>query len=91
MLDGDTLAVIKVRRRSRGDYASAAEVSTGTKQQRLLRATRHLLTRRPQLDERASRFDVVAFSGDDTPNGFVTHSASRRGSWRQQQWTFRLA
>ncbi len=79
MLDGDTLVVIEVRRRSRGDYGSAAESIDRHKQQRLLRATQHLLTQRPRLAARACRFDVVAFNGDDKPQWI-------RDAFRVEAW-----
>lgn len=79
MLDGDTLVVIEVRRRSRADYGSAAESIDRHKQQRLLRATQHLLTQRPRLGHRACRFDVVAFNGDDKPQWI-------RDAFRVETW-----
>ena len=59
MQDGDTVAVIEVRSRSRTDYGAAAETVDHRKQAKLVRATRLWLARRPELAEQPLRFDVV--------------------------------
>jgi putative endonuclease len=59
MQDGETVAVIEVRSRARGDYGLAAETVDRRKQAKLVRATRVWLARRPELAERPLRFDVV--------------------------------
>jgi putative endonuclease len=59
MQDGDTVAVIEVRSRTRTDRGSAAETVDARKQARVVRATRLWLARRPELAERPLRFDVV--------------------------------
>lgn len=59
MQDGETVAVIEVRSRTRGDRGSAAETIDARKQARLVRATRLWLARRPELAESPLRFDVV--------------------------------
>ena len=59
MQDGDTVAVIEVRSRARGDWGSAAETVDRRKQARLVRATRLWLARRPELAEQPLRFDLV--------------------------------
>jgi len=59
MQDGDTVAVIEVRSRSRTDFGAAAETVDARKLARRVRATRLWLARRPELAERPLRFDVV--------------------------------
>ena len=59
MQDGETVAVIEVRSRARGDWGAAAETIDARKQARLVRATRLWLARRPELAEQPLRFDVV--------------------------------
>jgi putative endonuclease len=63
MQEGDTVVVAEVRSRAREDYGSAAETVDARKRARLVRATRLLLMRRPDLAERPLRFDVVALDG----------------------------
>jgi putative endonuclease len=59
MQDGETVAIIEVRSRARGEWGSAAETVGRRKQLRLVRATRLWLARRPDLAEQPLRFDVV--------------------------------
>ena len=54
-----TLVIAEVRLRSRQDYGGGAASVDYRKQQRLLRATRHLLAMRPQWSRHALRFDVM--------------------------------
>ena len=54
-----TLVIAEVRLRSRQDYGGAAASVGHRKQQRLLRAGRHLLATRPVLSRHALRFDVL--------------------------------
>jgi putative endonuclease len=65
MRDGDTVAVIEVRSRGRGDYGSAAETIGRQKQARLVRATRLWLAQRPQFAEQPLRFDVVTLDAGE--------------------------
>lgn len=62
--DADTVVVAEVRGRSRSDYGSAAETVDWRKRARLVRATRLLLARRPDLAEAPLRFDVVTLDRD---------------------------
>jgi len=54
-----TLVIAEVRLRARQDYGGAAASVDYRKQQRLVRATRHLLAMRPQWSRHALRFDVM--------------------------------
>lgn len=63
MRDADTVVVAEVRVRRRDDYGTALETVDHRKQARLVRATRLLLARRPELAEHPLRFDVVALDG----------------------------
>lgn len=63
MRDADTVVVAEVRARGRDDYGTALETVDRRKQERLVRATRLLLARRPDLAEHPLRFDVVALDG----------------------------
>jgi len=63
MLDGECLVIVEVRFRRGPGYGGAAGSITARKQQRILRATRHLLQRYPALGTRPLRFDVVAITG----------------------------
>ncbi|MEM8547928.1 MAG: YraN family protein [Pseudomonadota bacterium] len=60
MNDAEVLAIIEVRYRGPGAYASAAETVTAHKQHRIIQATRYFLSRHPTLATRCIRFDVVA-------------------------------
>lgn len=59
MRDGDTVAIIEVRSRSRADFGSAAETIGWQKQVKLVRATKLWLAQRPQFAAQPLRFDVV--------------------------------
>jgi putative endonuclease len=54
-----TLVIAEVRMRSSDSYGGAAASVTARKQQRIVRASRHLLARHPRLARCAIRFDVV--------------------------------
>jgi putative endonuclease len=63
-IDGDTLALVEVRYRSRRDFGGAAASITATKRVRLVRAAQALLARHPELARRPARFDVVEVEGE---------------------------
>ncbi len=60
MLDGTTLVLVEVRSRTTTTHGDAASTVGARKQQRLVRAARHLLLTHPQYRRLAARFDVVA-------------------------------
>ena len=60
MLDGGTLVVVEVRSRSSSAHGDAASTVGPRKQQRFIRAARHLLLTRPDYRRLPARFDVVA-------------------------------
>jgi len=62
MLDGSTLVLVEVRYRASNDYGGAAASVTWDKQQRLVRAAEHLLTKRAELKRYPARFDVIAIT-----------------------------
>lgn len=67
MLDGTTLALVEVRSRSTSAHGGAAATVGARKQQRFIRAARHLMLTRPEFRKLAARFDVVAI--DAGPDG----------------------
>lgn len=67
MLDGATLALVEVRSRSTSAHGGAAATVGARKQQRFIRAARHLMLTRPEYRKLAARFDVVAI--DAGPDG----------------------
>ena len=67
MRQRSTLVLVEVRSRARSDFGGAAESVGRRKQQRFVRAARHLLMVRPELAALCARFDVVAIDGD-APN-----------------------
>jgi putative endonuclease len=67
MLDGDTLVLVEVRSRSTAEHGGAAATVGARKQQRFIRAARHLLLTRPDYRRLPARFDVVAI--DAAPAG----------------------
>ncbi|MCM2310715.1 MAG: YraN family protein [Steroidobacteraceae bacterium] len=60
MLDGSTLVLVEVRLRSTSEHGGAAATVGFRKQQRFMRAARHLLLTRPDYRRLQARFDVVA-------------------------------
>ena len=62
-LDGDILAIVEVRLRSRRDFGGALASVTPGKQRRLIRATRYHWQRQPSWHQRLLRFDVLALQG----------------------------
>ncbi|HVL68361.1 MAG TPA: YraN family protein [Vicinamibacterales bacterium] len=65
--DGETLVFVEVRRRSHGDFGSAAESVTPWKQRQVVRMAVEYLAREGLYDKCPVRFDVVAI--DDRPSG----------------------
>jgi putative endonuclease len=65
MSDGQTLALIEVRFRQDQSFGGAAASVTATKQQRLIRASQHLMLTHPQYRRCRARFDLVAIDGSD--------------------------
>jgi putative endonuclease len=65
MQDGDTLAVIEVRKRSHAAFAGAAESVDARKQQRIAVTTQQFLASHPEFQTCPVRFDVVALDGAD--------------------------
>lgn len=63
MLDGTTLVLVEVRLRSDAAHGGAASSVGHRKQQRFIRAARHLMLTRPEYRRLAARFDVVAIDG----------------------------
>jgi putative endonuclease len=63
-IDGDALALVEVRYRSRRDFGGAAASITATKRARLVRAAQALLARHPELARLPARFDVVEVEGE---------------------------
>ena len=64
MLDGGTLVLVEVRSRSTSEHGGAAATVGFRKQQRFIRAARHLLLTRPDYRRLPARFDVVAIDGE---------------------------
>lgn len=62
-LDGEVLAIVEVRFRTRDDYGTAADSVTWRKQSRWARAGRELLAREPALARLPARFDLVEVEG----------------------------
>lgn len=62
-LDGDVLAVVEIRQRSRVDFGGAAGSVTKPKQRKIIRAVRYFLPQHPAWRRLRMRFDVVALEG----------------------------
>ncbi len=62
-LDGDVLAVVEIRQRSRIDFGGAPGSVTYSKQRKIIRAVRFFLPRHPAWRGMALRFDVLAVEG----------------------------
>ena len=60
MREGDCVVVVEVRSRKDGQFLQAALTVDGPKQRRIERSAAMFLASRPDLDEAAVRFDVVA-------------------------------
>ena len=61
----DVLVIAEVRLRSRREFGGGAASVDARKQQRLLRASRHLLMTRPALARLRGRFDVLDIAPAD--------------------------
>jgi putative endonuclease len=68
-LDGEVLVIAEVRLRSVSRFGNACDSIGWSKRRRIVRATRHLLMKHPELRRYPIRFDVVSFDvsvpGDD--------------------------
>jgi putative endonuclease len=62
-LDGDVLAVVEIRQRSRIDFGGAPGSVTQRKQRKIIRAVRYFLTQEPAWRGLRLRFDVVSIEG----------------------------
>ena len=60
-----TLVIAEVRMRSSDSHGGAAASVTARKQQRIVRASRHLLATQPRLSRCAIRFDVLDLRPQD--------------------------
>lgn len=65
MRDGETLAIVEVRKRSHRGFGSGAESVDARKQARIVSAARALLAQRPELARLPARFDVIALDAAD--------------------------
>ncbi|KPJ81656.1 MAG: hypothetical protein AMJ58_04205 [Gammaproteobacteria bacterium SG8_30] len=63
-IEDGVLALVEVRYRSRRDFGGAAGSVTRAKRARIVRASRELLLRDPELARLPARFDVVEVEGD---------------------------
>jgi putative endonuclease len=61
MREADTLVIVEVRMRTHARYGGAVASVDRFKQQRIVRATEHLLMKHPRLTRLPVRFDVVSF------------------------------
>ena len=71
MLDQRTLVFIEVRYRKHGQYGSAGESITPTKQARIIRTAEMFLAQHPTYGHSACRFDAVLF---DQKGATVQHT-----------------
>jgi putative endonuclease len=62
-LDGEVLAVVEIRQRSRIDFGGAPGSVTQRKQRKIIRAVRFFMTREPAWRGLRLRFDVVSIEG----------------------------
>ena len=63
-LDGNTLCFIEIRYRQNDCFGSAIESVTQNKQHKIIKTAYYFLNQNPAHDQRVSRFDIVALSGD---------------------------
>lgn len=74
MQDRQTLVFVEVRYRKRSSFGSASESVTRSKQQKLIRAAQHYLSRHNQ-HHRPCRFDVLAINGQaDQPIEWIPNA-----------------
>ncbi len=64
MQDDESLVFVEVRYRGNDRYGSAAETVDRTKQRKLVTTALYYLQTRPELAKLATRFDIIAISGD---------------------------
>ena len=62
-----TLVFVEVRLRSHTGFANAAESVTYRKQQKIIKTAQYYLQQHQLTDKANCRFDVIAFSDNDTP------------------------
>ena len=62
-----TLVFVEVRLRSHTGFANAAESVTYRKQQKIIKTAQHYLQQHQLTDKANCRFDVIAFSDNDSP------------------------
>lgn len=74
MQDGETLVFVEVRYRSNSRFGSAAESVDHHKQRKLVTTALFYLQSKPELAQQASRFDVIAISGDNGSPQIDWHS-----------------
>lgn len=74
MQDGETLVFVEVRYRSNSRFGSAAESVDRHKQRKLVTTALFYLQSKPELAQQASRFDVIAISGDSGSPQIDWHS-----------------
>lgn len=61
--DGEVLAIVEVRQRTRADFGGALASVDRRKQRKIIRTARFFLKRRPDWRGRSIRFDVVGVEG----------------------------
>ncbi|MGH8231444.1 MAG: YraN family protein [Steroidobacteraceae bacterium] len=71
---GDLLIVAEVRVRRSAAYGGAAGSITAAKCARIVRATRYLLLRRPDLARLALRFDVLLLTSSSGPIEWIENA-----------------
>ena len=74
MQDGETLVFVEVRYRGNSRFGSAAETVDQHKQRKLVTTALFYLQSKPELAQQASRFDVIAISGDSGSPQIDWHS-----------------
>jgi putative endonuclease len=76
MADGDEIAIVEVRCRTRPDPVHPLETITRAKCRRIIRATEDLLYAHPVFHGRPLRFDVVVVTGDPPAADVEWHRAA---------------
>lgn len=74
MQDGETLVFVEVRYRGNSRFGSPAETVDRHKQRKLVTTALFYLQSKPELAQQASRFDVIAISGDSGSPQIDWHS-----------------
>ena len=65
MRDGETLVFVEVRYRKSGDYGTALETVTATKQHKILVAAQFYIQKQKVDDTIPLRFDVIGITGNN--------------------------